>query len=173
MEGDDGATTGVFHHIGQNLWATKFLAIVAGDDVPHHDLIVVAQHDILLPAHPAMRRTEQAGVEHFVGKVGIFQVAGTGVATATDVVVGMVANAVPVIDDHLEDFRVLAHVVAHHEEGGLDAFALEQAQYPGGDQGDRAVIEGEIDGFLLGIDAPQRLRIEAAEQVGYLLYEHR
>ena len=71
MEGDDGAATGVFHHIGQNLGTLKFLAIVACDDIPHHDLVVVTQHDVLLPAHPAMRGTEQTGVKHFIGKVGI------------------------------------------------------------------------------------------------------
>ena len=93
-------------------------------------------------------------------------------ATATDVVVGVVAYAVPIIDYHLVDLGVLAHVVAHHEKGGLDAFALKEAEYPRGHQGDGTVIEGEIDGLLLGIDAPQCLRIEAAEQVGYLLDEH-
>ena len=67
VEGDDGAATGVFHHIGKYLGPAEFLAVVARDNIPHHDAVVVAQHDVLLPAHPAVGRTEQAGVQHLVG----------------------------------------------------------------------------------------------------------
>ena len=172
VEGDDGAATGVFHHIGEYLGPAELLAVVARDDIPHHDAVVVAQHDVLLPAHPAMGRTEQAGVQHLVGFIGIFQVGVAGVTCPTDMVVGVVAYAVTVVHHHLVDLGVLAYIVAYHEERGLDTFTAQQTEYPRGDEGDGPIVEGEINGLLLWVDAPQGLRIEAAEDTWYLLDDH-
>ena len=163
VEGDDGASAGVLHHIGEHLWTSELLAIVACDDIPHHYLVVVAQHDVLLPPHPAVGWTEQAGLQHLIGEVGIGQVAAAGMSASADVVEGMVAYGVPIVHHHLEDFRILTHIVAHHEEGGLDALMFQQAEHPRCDQRDGAVVEREIDGLLLRIDAPKCLWIQAAE----------
>lgn len=135
MEGDDGAITGIAHDVGQYLWATEFLAVVAGDEIPHHNLVFPLQHHVLCPAHVAVRRAEQKRAECLVGRFGIadgehevvcfFRILKIAIggevfaAETTDVVEGVVTDAVATLYDHTKFFGVLADVVAHHEEGGF------------------------------------------------------
>ena len=136
----------------------------------------------------AMRRTEQEGVEGFVGRFGIadgehevvrlfriLQVAVGGeisAAEAADVIEGVVADAVATFYNHAEFFRVFSDVVAHHEEGGFDVVLVQQIEYPGRDYGDRPVVESQVDGFLVGAHPPQGAGIEFSKQFGRLFDKH-
>ena len=71
-------------------------------------------------AHPAVGWTYQIGMEIGIGLLYIIAIVADGVTDTTDVVVGMVANAMALADHSLVELRVFAHIVAHHEEGGLD-----------------------------------------------------
>jgi hypothetical protein len=68
-----------------------------------------------------------------------------GMAESYDVVVGMVAHLVALGLYAFEEFGILTHVVAHHEEGGVYAVLTEYIEDKGGSLGDWTVIEGQID----------------------------
>lgn len=71
VEGDDGAVAGVAHDVGQHLRTAELLAVVAGDEVPHHNFVFPFQNHVLGPAHVAVRRAEQEGAEGLVGRFGV------------------------------------------------------------------------------------------------------
>ena len=59
------------------------------------------------------------------------------------VVVGMVAHLMALGSHARHDIRVLHHLTAHHEEGGVNAPLLQAVQQLGRAAGRRAVIEGQ------------------------------
>ena len=63
-------------------------------------------------------------------------------------------------------------MIANSEEGGLDTVAVEHIKHPGSDFGDRAVVEGEVHGMLLGADAPEGQGIEPTEEACGLFDNH-
>ena len=67
---------------------------------------------------------------------------------------------------------MLANVVAHHEERGLHAVAVEDIEHPGGDFGNGAVVESEIHRALRRIHPPQGVGIEPTEKKGGLFDDH-
>ena len=75
-------------------------------------------------------------------------------AEATDVVVGVITDAMPFVDHTLEDVGVFAHVVAHHEEGRLDTIPSQHVQDEWRGFGDGPVVESQIDGLLLRVHTP-------------------
>ena len=189
VEGDDGAVAGITHHIGQDLGRAEFLGVVARHEVPHDDAVILAQHHILSPRHVPVGRAEKereqgflhqsiicpllAGGQHkFVRPFHVVQVGVGGVFEAPQVIVGVVANAVAAFHDFLEDVRMLADIVAHQEEGGLDAVLVQQIQYPRRHLGDGTVIEGQVDFLLHGVHPPEGAWIEFAYYVRRLLDEH-
>ena len=119
---------------------------------------------VLHPAHVAMGRPEQVRVQVFVGFFRIGQVVLGPVLEATDVVERMVADAVSPFHYPPEFLRMLPHVVAHHEEGSLDAVMVQQVQYPGSDPGYWTIVECQVHRFLLRIHAPQGPWVEPSEQ---------
>jgi ApbE superfamily uncharacterized protein (UPF0280 family) len=92
-----------------------------------------------------VRRTEEVGVDIGIGLLDVVAVFVEGVADTADVVVCVVSNLVTFGEDALVEVRVLAHVVAHHEEGGVYAVLTEYIEDKGGSLGDWTVIEGQID----------------------------
>ena len=111
------------------------------------------QHELVRPFHVVQ-----------VGMGGMFETA--------QVVVGVVADAVAALHHVLEDVRMFADIVAHQEEGGLDAVPVQQVQDPGRHLGDGAVVEGQVDFLLRGVHPPEGAWIELAYYVGGLLDEH-
>ena len=64
-------------------------------------------------------------------KVGLLELLGDGLGrnlAEVRVVIGMVADLVAFVGDHLQHLGVLGRHVAEHEEGGLDAARLEGEQ---------------------------------------------
>ena len=112
------------------------------------------------------------GGRNLLRLVGVGEVAFEGVLKSADVVERVVADAVSLLHHLAEHVGVLAYVVAHHEEGSLHAILLQQPEYPGGDFGDGAVVEGEVDGPFVGIHPPQRSGIQLPEQRGGLFNQH-
>ena len=189
MEGDDGAVAGIAHHVGQDLGRAELLGVVARHEVPHDNPAMLAQHHVLSPRHMPVGWAEEQGEEgllhqgivrsflaggnhEFVGTLHVVQVGVGGVLEASQVVVGMVADAVPALHHLLEHIRMLADVVAHLEEGGLDVMLVQQVQYPWRHLGDGAVVESQVDFLLRGVHPPEGAWIELAYYVRRLLDEH-
>jgi len=145
VEGDDTAVAGVVLHVVDHILGSEPFGVVAGDQVPHHHLVLTAEQGILRQAHPSVRRTEEVGVDIGIGLLDVVAVFVEGVADTADVVVCVVSNLVTFGEDALVEVRVLAHVVAHHEEGGVYAVLTEYIEDKGGSLGDWTVIEGQID----------------------------
>ena len=198
VEGDDGAVAGVAHHVGQHLGRAQLLGVVARHEVPHHNAVRAFQMEVLVEEHVPVGRTEQQGIhgalQRTVGQgvlvgdkrsrcahdlehralclAGILQIGLCRVLKAPDVVEGVVAHAVSLLHYHPEDIGILADVVAHHEERGLDAVPCQQVEHPGGYRGDGPVVEGEVDGVLFGLYPPQGRGVELADKLGRLFYQH-
>lgn len=62
VEGDDAARTGVAAYVEQHVATVEAGRVVAGNEVPHDDAVTLAHHDVLVPLHPAMGRTEEVGL---------------------------------------------------------------------------------------------------------------
>ena len=159
VEGDDAAGTCVALDVAQYVGAVESFGIVAGHEIPHHDLVVVVQLVVLPPSHPAMRRSDQIGVEVLVGLLDVLQILRSGMAKSAQVVEGVIAQAVSVCHDLSEDVGMLADIVAHHEESRPHLIFTKHLKHPGRHLGDGAVVKGQIDSTLLGMDAPECLRI--------------
>ena len=66
----------------------------------------------------------------------------------------------------LIQFRVAGHIVAYHEEGGLDAVTVERVEHPRGHLGHRTVVERKKHHLLLVVlYAPHSLGEEEASQI--------
>ena len=148
MEGDDGAVACVPVHLAEYLAAIKLGIVVARHEIPHDDAVALAERTVLPHAHDAVRRPEEIGGEVAIGLVDIGDVVGCALLESLEMVVGMVAYAMPALDNHLVLIGVLAHIVAHHEEGGLDAVSVEHIKHPRGNLRDGAVIKSEVDGLF-------------------------
>ena len=130
VEGDDGAVAGVLAHLAQYLAAIEFGIVVAGYEVPHDDAVSLAQRTVLSEAHDAVRRAEEVGGEVAVGLVDIGDVSLGALLESLEVVEGVVAYAVAALHDHFVLIGMLAHIVAHHEEGGLDVILVQYIKHP-------------------------------------------
>ena len=119
-----------------------------------------------------MGRTHQVGMEQVVGLFNVVQIAAYAVTHTANVVIGMVAYTVPRILDHPVNVGILAHIVAHHEEGGFDAVLRKQVKDAGRYFGNGPVVEREIDSLHIRIHTPEGVGIDVAEPVGRLFYEH-
>ena len=151
----------------------QLLAVVAGHEVPHHNLVGSFQREILVGEHMAVGRAEQERVEnllhiaidvptHFHENLrlfGISQIILGRVFKSTDMVEGVVTDAVPTLNDHPEFVRMLPYVVTYHEEGGFDVVLIQQVEHPGSYFGDRAIVESQINGFFIGVHPPDCIGI--------------
>ena len=172
MEGDDGAIARVPLYIINDILGRHPLGVVAGDEVPHHDLVLSAEPGILTEAHPSMGRTHQTGVDIGIGLLYVIAILLDGVGESLDVVVGVITHLMALSDNAFIEFRILAHVVADHEEGGLGSKLLEGIEDKWCCLGDGTVVEGQVDGLLVTVHSPIGFRIEPAEIDGWLFDKH-
>ena len=107
-----------------------------------------------------------------IGLLHVVAVFLDGVGEAYHVVVGVVAHLVPLGDDALVEFRMFAHVVAHHEESAFHPERLQRVEDKGCCLGDGTVVEGQVDCLLVTVHSPVGFRIEPAEVDGGLLNKH-
>ena len=173
MEGDDGARTGIPLLLAQDLTAIELGVIVACDKVPHDDTVTLTKRTVLTQTHESVGRTEEIGAEVAVGLVDIGNVPISMLPESLEVIKSVIAYAVASLDNHLVLVGVLAHIVAHHEEGGFDAVLVQHVEHPRGDLGDGAVVEGEVYGPLRWIHPPACTGIQLADELWGLLNEHR
>lgn len=173
VEGDDGAVAHVTFDIFEDIISIEASGVVACDKVPHDDGVVSADAYVLLVAHPSSWGTEEVGVYVVVCFIGIAQVARAGDGDAPYVVVCVVAKTVAVIFQQLVQFGVLPDVVAYHEEGGFYAIAVKRFDNPRCGFWNGAVIESQVDCFLVRIHAPYCAWIEPSEPFTWLFYNHR
>ena len=145
MEGDDGTVAGVEHHVAQNVEGVEQVGIVTRDEVPHHYLILATKHVVGSEPHPSVRRTEEVGVDEFVGFLHIIIICNDVVAQGTHVVVGVVAHLMPFLHYATVEVGITLHILAHHEEGCLDTEFAQGVEDKGGCLGNWTVIEGQID----------------------------
>ena len=160
MEGDDGTVAGVAFHVLKDLLCSQTFGVVASDHVPHDNGVVATQANVLGVLHPSTWRTEKIGVDELVRFVGIAQIAAAGHGETSDVVEGVVAQAMTMRADEFEEFRVLANIVTHHEERGFDPIAVECVDEPRGRFRDGSIVEGQIDCLLRWIHSPDGTGIE-------------
>ena len=172
VEGDDGAIARVPLYIIDDILGRHPFGVVAGDKVPHDDLVFAAEPRVLRHAHPAMWRSHVVAMDIGIGFLDVVAVLVDGVGDTLDVVVRMVAHLMTLGQDTFVELRVLAHIVAHHEEGGLGAKLLQRVENKGCSLRYGAVVEGQIDCLLVTVHSPVGLRIKPAEVNCRLLYKH-
>ena len=91
VEGDDAAWAGQVADIAQDIAAIEAGGIVARDEIPHNDAVIALHPEILRPRHPAVGRTEEVGVEIFVGLLGVLLVSQETMAQPAYMIEGVVA----------------------------------------------------------------------------------
>jgi hypothetical protein len=96
------------------------------------------------------------------GEGDVVEVSGGGGVEALEVVVGVVADGVSTGEDLAVGVGVFADVVADTEEGGSEAVGVEEVEEAGGDAGMGAVVEGEVNGVVVGGQPPHGAGEEAA-----------
>ncbi len=121
VEGDDATIACIAHHIVVHILCRETTRIVAGHKVPHHYPMFSPQPQELWHAEPSVGRTKQTRVEHLVSTQHILDICVSGVAEASIVVVGVVANGVTIATYCLKEMRMALSILSHHEEGGVDA----------------------------------------------------
>ena len=172
MEGDDASVAGISPHIVIHLIGSEETGVVACDEVPHHHSIFLTESKVLRLSHPSVRRTEETGVDEVVGLDYILQIFVMRMSESAYVIEGMIAQTMSVRTDKFEQFGVLPHIVAYHEEGSLDTIAVESINQPRSGLGDRTIIEGQIDCLLRGIHPPYRAGIKPAQPLAWLFDYH-
>ena len=120
MESNDGAIPHIKFYLPQYLATIQLVAIVTGNQVPHYNLVFMPQHHVLHPAHVAMWRTEQVGMDQLVCFVRIGQIVLASVFESPDMVKSMISQKMSPFYHHLEFLGMLATIVAHQKEGSLD-----------------------------------------------------
>ena len=141
VEGDDRAVARVALHVVEHTLARHPLGVVARHEVPHHNLVLAAEPRILHGAHPAVGRPHEVAAYVGVGLLHVVAVVVQRVAESADMVVCMVAYLMAFVDDAPEEVGIFPHVVAHHEEGGLDAVVAQRVEDEGCRLGNGAVVE--------------------------------
>ena len=101
-----------------------------------------------------------------IGKIG-FRLVGQ----SRDVIHGVVAQTMACRLDSFENGRMLPDIVAHTEEGGLDAIMRQKVQHPRCDLGCRTIIECEIDALWLRREAPKAVLIQQSTNPGWRLLD--
>ena len=160
VEGDDGTVTRVVLHILVHFFGREAFGVVACDQVPHHDGVVATKTDVLGISHPSSWGTEEIGLNQFVGFVGIAQIALARHGDATNVVEGVIAQAMTMGTDEFEQFWIFPDIVAHHEESRFHVVAIKRLNQPRGRFGDGPVVEGQIDCLLRRVHSPDGTGIE-------------
>ena len=155
VEGDDAAVSGVAFHVVHHVLGCEQTAVIARYDIPHHDFYAdVSQDAILYHPNPAVRRSEEVGVEDVVGLLDVGKVSPGTMAKARDVVEGVIAYLMASHSHFVEQMRVLDGIVAHHEEGCLCSEAVEGVEDEGCCLGNGAVVEGEVDSLPVWLYPP-------------------
>ena len=94
VEGDNRAVARVLFYIIDHIISREPLGIVAGHEVPHHDLVFPAQPSILAQTHPTMRRTEVMAVDIGIGLLDIIAILLNGMSQSANMVMRVIANLV-------------------------------------------------------------------------------
>ena len=156
MKHDDGAVARKMLHILKHLFAGELAAVVVAHEVVHDDGEARAQHLRLCPAEQAVWRSEQRRVYQFVGLKHIVEIHLRAHLCALHVVHRVITHAVTTAQQLLKQFGIALHIFAHTEECGFHTVVVERVEHPGGDFGDRSVVESEIHGARLEMQTPHR-----------------
>ena len=172
VKGNDRPVAGISLDIVEHVLGCYPLGIVAGDDIPHDDAILAVYPPIDRGPHPAVGRSEEMGVDELVGLDDIEGIGNAHVLERTQVVEGMVAHLVALLNDAVVQVMVSQHVLAHHKEGGAHSELPQRVENKGCGLRERAVVEREIDGLLVRVHSPHGFRVKPAQKRRGLLDKH-
>ena len=96
-------------------------------------------------------------------EIDIFDISFEAHAPPLLVRIGVVAYAVPGIDDPLVEIGIHLHVLAQHEKRRFGIVLVERRKNPLGNAGCGTVIEGEVDGRLV-LHLPDEVRHQPADE---------
>ena len=159
MEGDDAAVSGIFLHIVHHIFCRHPLGIISSHHIPHDYLVGAVQPPVLALSHPAMRWTEEMGVDDVIRLVGVEHVGDDTMLEGTDMIKGMVTYLMPLCYNLVVEIVVAQYVFAHHEEGSLDIVLSQGFQDEWGGFGNRTIIECEIHRMVVLVHSPYCFRI--------------
>ena len=172
MESDDGTVACIALHIVQYLFRAHPFTIITSYEIPHDNAVMIAQGIILPESHVSVWRTEEIGMNNFVYLSGVCEVIRIRIFKSTDVVEGMVTDAVSVFYHHPVFIRVLAYIVAYHKEGSFNMMLFQYFQYPGSYFRDGTVVKSQIDCPFIRIHPEDSLWIQRPEKPRWLFYKH-
>ena len=163
VEDDDGTGTRLVEDVVGDFWGGPVLYKVSGDDVPHDDLVGLADLGEGCEVRFAVGGAEKldggldSGLEGLVGEVDVLEVGGAVGFPAVEVVEGVVAEGVSGGVGGLDDVGVARDVFADTKEGCLGLVVGEEGEDFQGDVWMGAVVKGEVDALLVAGHVPQEL----------------
>ena len=107
-----------------------------------------------------------------IGFLDVEHIVTQRMAKATDVIVGMVAYLMSLVDNLLVERGILPDIIANHEESGLDTKLAECLKNEGCRLRYRTVVERQINCPFATIHTPECLWIEPAQIDCRLLDNH-
>ena len=111
-------------------------------------------------------------MDELVGFEGVDDVGSGPVFERPQMVVRVVAHLMAFGHNAVVEFRMLSHILAHHEESCFHAVMIERVENEGRGFGNGAVVEGEVNGLLAGVHSPRGLWVEPSQPFGWLFYNH-
>ena len=106
--------------------------------------------------HPSVRRPEQACVDDVIGLLHVKDVGNGPVLKCSKVIESVVAHDVSLGHNPVVQVMVSEHVLANHEESGLNPEFLQRVKNERGRLGDRPVIKRQINRTLVLVHSPSR-----------------
>ena len=126
MEDNDRAIAGItLDHLKDSFWC-HVRAVITRHHIPHDHPILSLKEKGLRNTHVSMRWAKQVAGDVFRCLRHVRQIVLGPITPSLDMVESMITNAVPPINDHLIDVRMLPHIVAYHKEGGFHAKPIQR-----------------------------------------------
>lgn len=126
MKGDDGTVASIALYVVQNVLCGHPFGVVAGNKVPHYDLITPLQPPIFAEPHHAVRRSEEVTMYQFVGFLGIDNVGNRPMLKRSKVIERVISYLMTGLYDTVIQVMIPEYVLSDHEEGGFDAELVER-----------------------------------------------
>ena len=158
VEHNDRSVAYIATHIVEDLLPIEVATVVACDNIPHYGCIFLFDSRKLAGTHKAVRGAKEWALYQIVSLLDVAQVVLRIHMQPLNVAHRVVAHLVTGSTQRIEQPGVARHIVAGTEERCRHIILLEYIQYPRGNLGYRAIIEGKIYALFAMRYAPQSLR---------------
>jgi len=133
--------------------------------VPQNKQVIISQQEVLRWREFPVRGTEQLCLKKGFAAGNVFHISCRGTLPSMKVVVGVVANGMPLSFQSFEEVGISSHIGTQTKKGGFHIPLVQDIEDSRGDFGHRAVIKCQVDLFFGSRDFTDEMI--AAEKAAY------